>query len=327
MLASLLCLIGIATGLGVEPKVRQLSEPTYNFNRETFLYDQLAFGNQDELIKFMRTQVSRLQVGLYQEDGSGYIGPIMYRLYKEIGETLEELILRASRDEFKRAVTENHYRMNQRFSIYYAYMNSANGDQFYDEISFTPEKSGNTYDVPSSILDSVNLKERGDQLSISWGRIVRATLTVFDPQNGSLVYKGDSINHDLNDPDLTVFRGSDLGISKRFLTNGYTGTLTVACADPHGFANTSMYLIKDGSLVTYPQGIRPLLGIAREKGQIKVNVMSGAPFQNISLLRYTNLDLPPHEELLTLDCVGSAIWTNAVQSSSIGFYKLTYGEQ
>ena len=328
MFASLLLLIGVTTGLGVEPKVRQLSEPTYNFNRETFLYDQLAFGSTDAMLRFMSNQVVQVQIGIYQQDGSGgfdmSIDPYPFDRDEE---TFEEFVVRTSNTEFQRVIALKHYRIDQKFSMGYYFEDECGKAQFYNKkkVEFIPQQSGSAYVVPNSIIDSLSLQMVsgiGGTQMIAWDRLKRATLRVFD-ENGNVVYAGDSLKNPLNDDKLWVSGGvtsrnwNSLVISRKFVTRSYTGVLTVSTYE----GTSGTYQLKDGAFVHHPQEIPPLIGLSTSNGQSTVSV-NGAPSQSISLLCYSNLNISPHEEILTLDDTGSMSWTNRMQS--MHFFKVQY---
>ena len=319
LLTSLLILGWVITGFGATTKA---SEPNYLFNEETSSYDMLGFGDSETLLQFMTDQIKLVHIGVYQQNGSGgFYGSPYYQYDKNTRETLGEFINRVSQEEFQRSLNVNGYDPNQEFSLKYYFKNMAESGQFWaDKVSFRPKKIGASYTVPDNIASLLNVETSslpGGMLACYWKGIREASLTVFD-RDGSLIYN-DRVSRDRRTQDFRVIVDQELIIARRLITNGYSGTLTVSLSN----GESLVYLIQGGSFVYYPKVIQPLVGMSVGNDGITISVSGGAPQESISLLCYTDLSLPPHEELLTLDNVGCLVWTNTLKSP-MGFFKTRY---
>jgi hypothetical protein len=140
---------------------------------------------------------------------------------------------------------------------------------------------------------------------------------VFD-KNKKLVYQGDTDVNRFDDKDFRILKNYSVSVCRSFLTNGYTGVLTMSS----GLNFSGMYHIGDGELIYDQRSEQPVTTITQKSG-FKIGVIGGAPFQSITLLCTTNINDPPHEEVLTLDAVGSLTWTNTM-NSAMGFFSTRY---
>ncbi len=303
----------MATGLGVEPKVSTQSL------LDQFLFEQLPYGSIDSLISFQRSQARFVLAGIFNpEDTNKYLDSE----YSAIAgsETLEQAALRVFNEEMKKRVNVVEGKsLEIKFAIATP-KGALVSPPFTGNLVFTPQKnSDGTYSVPSSVIDSLDLKLTKKTIEIWWPYITRATLVVLD-QESQLVYKGDTLGV-RNNQDFSIISGLRLRIPQKFLTNDtYQVTLTVALEN----GVSGMYV--NGAYETYPQGRNPLIGLSVINRKPTISVHAGAPFQTVKLLRYSDLSHSPKEETLSLDCVGSANWTDNTPSP-VSFYRLTYGEQ
>ena len=330
VLTSLLLAVGV-NSLWAAPRTQTYTPPEFNFNGQTYLWDKLGFGGYDIMSRFMWEQVQYLTVEvIYGTNDDFNSSPASYKWAKD-SETYENFVLRAANTQLQHAINVNHFPVNQQLTLKLhlnsGNTNGVNGQIAYtgqfnaDNVYFTPQLSGSTYVVPPEIVGTLNytmVSGVGETQQIPWTQIKRAQLVVFDT-NGAVLYIGDSKNNSVNDTNLAVELNFTLAISRRFVTNSCNGILTVAT----GAGTSAMYLLKDGTLVLYPQTVSPLLTMGTAKGKFVINVKGGAPRQSISLLCYTNLSLPPQEVVLTLDEVGLGSWTNTLNSAN-GFFKARY---
>lgn len=313
ILTSLLLLTGVATGLGGEPEIKKQS--LY----DQFLFEQLPYGSIESLISFQRSQARFVMAKIFNpEDINKYIDSE----YSAIAgsETLEQAALRVFNQEMEKRTNVVDGKSLEIKYFFATPVGISVTPPFTGNLTFVPQKnSDGSYGVPSSVIDSLDLNLTQGAIDIWWPYISRATLVVLD-QESQLVYKGDTLGVG-SDKYFSVRQGLRLRIPKEFLTeDAYQVILTVALET----GVSGMYV--NGEYEGYPQGRTPLIGLSMINHKPTISVHGGAPFQNISLLRYINLNHPPHEELLTLDCVGSASWTDNTPSP-VSFYKLTYGEQ
>ncbi len=312
-LTSLLFLVGMATGLGAEPKAS--AQSLY----DQFLYEQLPYGSTENLISFQRNQSRCIIAKVFDpSDVVKYIDSDIYTLNELGSETLEQLALRIFNLELDK---RTNIVDGKSLEVKYYFMSPDGTAQFFGDMLFIPEKeSDGTFRVPSSIIDSLDMRLVGRNIiDLWWPYIKRATLVVLD-NDSNLLYKGDTLGENHNN-EFSVWTGDSLRIPQRFLTNNtYQVTLTVALET----GVSAMYV--NGNYEGYPQGRNPMIGLSMINHKPTVSVHGGDPFQAIKLLRFSSLSHPPKEETLTLDCVGSASWTDNTPSS-VSFYKLTYGEQ
>ena len=125
-LISMLSGVGM-NSLGAEPETS--GEYDFNVNEGTCLYNRLGFGSREVVLQFMTNQVQFLRIGVYEENGNGGFDQTIpaYPGYNHPDyagtETLEGFVLRASKIEFQRSVEKYNYRVDQRFTLKYFFLN------------------------------------------------------------------------------------------------------------------------------------------------------------------------------------------------------------
>jgi|GEM_PF-2628182 len=323
-LASLL--LGVkASSLGATTTNEQQE---FSFNPETCLYNRLGFGNESAMLRFMWEQVKYVTIVITDQSGDFDFNSPPYEYFRE-AESFEEFVSRTSNLLLKHAIEVNGFSTNQlkiRYGFKSGNTNGRNNQVSYlthfgtFDVDFTPQAVTGGYIVPTKVISSLNLWMPADGvLRIPWMQVKRASLIVFD-QVGKLVYSGDTVQNNINDRNFAIDQYVTLNIGRKFVTNGYSGILTVAL-DKNRPGGT--YLLKDGVFVPYPSTISPFLAITQKKSQVIVEIMGGAPLQEIALLCSTNLNSRPSERIITLDEVGSVKWTNT-SSSPTGFFSTRY---
>ncbi len=322
LLIYLLLIFGsVVTGLGATNATKILTPqsvepPDYHFNTNTFTYNSLGLGSMHKMLDFMTNQVTKISIGVFTDKSGEIYEPGQGFYTRNQDESLIEFMRRTMNIELRRAIKAREYNPNQRFTVAYgldtvAFLMS----EFVGRITFVPKIEGSNYMIPDEAFDfefqsSQMFISKPEKHLIWWPRIVKAVATIYSPDGTEVIYNG----------PLKITEERVLNIPRSLITNGYTGTLTVTMNYMHNYEST-VYSMSDGSKILYPEYLKPLMGLTVSGGKATVTVSGGAPYSKITLQCFSNLNEPPHEEILTLDNVGATTWTSKTSSSS-GFFQL-----
>lgn len=322
-------LMGVTSTMGAT-KATSNFVPNYMQNVDTnnyadpmfLMFDGLKIGSAKALNEFNEMNIWSIAVGVYQSDGTGgFHGPI-YPAYNSLEtrgtETLDEAIIRVTNAEFKSALVNYKYPLNQKFKLKVLMYGSTGTACEWFEYTFTPIPFGSTALVPNEVTRAPRYSDQ-KYIRIPWFAISRASLVIYDRGKLIRTIVADETT-EKSQGDVQLLGYYELAIARRLLTNGYTGTLTVSAWEGQ---RSGMYSLSNGAYIPEPMEVKPLMRMGVEKDSVTINIFGGAPQKPLVILRWTNLNSPPREEIVNLDDVGSGVWKTTSPSPS-GFFTTTY---
>lgn len=317
-----ICLLFFGAGV-----MKSFGTNEFEFDSSTYLYNKLGLGSYEAMSRFVKEQSRYVTVLISNQSGDQDSNATPYPQGQD--EPFQDFFLRTANTQLQHAIAGLGFNPNQQFSVKCTFKSaSSNGvnkvfaydTQMYSSIIwFTPQVSNGLYTAPNSITNLLSLSvNSADTQVIPWTQIKQVSLVVLDP-NGKLVYSGDTKFNSPTDSNLSISSNRNVFVSKRFVTNGYTGVLTAATGSGPG----AVYLMKNGVITLQPTP--PVLTINKlSTNGMVVSIKGGSPYQSIQLLSSSNPGAFPSQGTnLNLDRVGSVIWTNT-STSNCGFYKVVY---
>ena len=295
-----------------------------DFHLQNGAYPRLGFGSLESDLKFMWNQVSLIKIYFYNQAGIGgnTISGVDFYPFDPSTETIEDGMKRIANTELNRVLGVTGWSPNQRLTIKFLLCNDHGLPEFTTtKTNFVPALSASAYTVPLAVITQARFISSltGDGLSeITWGGIQRASLHVYNRSDGKLVFHGDSKDTELDDPNLFVVRNVSLVIAHKWQTNQYNLVLNVHVIVEETGEEMSVTYDGNGNQV-YPYGIPPLIGLNPKKlGTLTIS--GGAPRTTVGIKRYKDLSAPPTISVITLDEVGSAVWTDPDYTSPTQFF-------